>query len=179
MTADSPEMTRVLYQALCACLGLSPDTAAAAALVQAAYAGGEAAPQPPPGRNVIYFSLLREAEPPGSAWPQTRTGRDGAETVRSLLAYRLLAVCLGPDAERHAHRIRSLLFQDGAGQPRALLRQAGIFPVPRPPQPLLVTEIENGLPRRRADAEISLRVRDEISVRASGIRSAPDIIIHR
>ena len=64
MNASSAEMNNAIYQALCTCLGLSPDTAAASALICRAYAEPENAPQPPRDRNVIYYSLMQEGGDP-------------------------------------------------------------------------------------------------------------------
>ncbi len=172
MIAASEKMRKVIYETLCACLGLSPGTAAAAALVYPAYAEPGPAPQPPRERNVICFSLLRD-EGAGD-WPQTAVSAQ----IRSFLAYRLLIVCYGPDAEKHAHRIRAMLYTDGAGQPRSILRKAGIYPIPRPEQPLLLAEPEDSRFRLRADLEISLRVTDVLETRVAGIASVPKIIVH-
>ncbi len=178
MIAASDAMRKTIYEALCACLGLGPGTAAASALVCPACAEPGPAPQAPRNRNVIYYSLLRDDR--GEERPQTIVykGRDGTEKpaeIRSFLAYRLLVVCYGPDAEKHAHRIRATLYADGAGEPRSILRKAGIYPVPRPEQPLLLTETEDSRLRPRADLEISLRVADVLETRVPGIVSVPKI----
>ena len=154
-------MRKTIYETLCACLGLGPGTAAAGTLICPACAEPGPAPQAPRNRNVIYYSLLRDDR--GEERPQTIVykGRDGTEKpaeIRSFLAYRLLVVCYGPDAEKHAHRIRATLYADGAGEPRSILRKAGIYPVPRPEQPLLLTETE--------DLSVEIRVVDLKTARA-------------
>ena len=64
--------------------------------------------------------------------------------------------------------------------PRQILRNAGIFPVPDPPQPALLHEEEGSLWRKRADLTISLRVRDEQRAQArSAISTAPAVILHK
>ena len=76
-------------------------------------------------------------------------------------------------------RIRSMLYLDGAGFPRKILRDAGIFPVPDPPQPALLHEEEGSLWRKRADLTIRLRVRDEQRGQSQGsITTAPAVILH-
>jgi hypothetical protein len=73
-----------------------------------------------------------------------------------------------------------MLFLDGAGFPRRILRDAGIYPVPDPPQPSILYEEEGSLWRKRADLTVSLRVRDEQRGPARcSIRTAPAIILHR
>ena len=177
MIAESTEMHTAIYQALCACLGLAPSSEEAAGLIMEAYTKPENAPQPPRTRDVIYYSLLRDdpgndgyqvsmSEAPASV---SGTGQSaGASTfsssqqasVSSFLAYQLVIVCYGPHAESSAHRIRSFLYLDGNGFPRAILRKAGIYPVPRPGQPTILHEPEGSLWRKRADLMISLRVCD-------------------
>ena len=182
MNTSSSEMNNAVYQALCACLGLSPNTAAASALICRAYSEPENAPQPPRDRNVIYYYLMQDSgEPLPQSWQLSSGSTATAVPVaaRNTLAYRLILVCYGPDAEKHALRIRALLFLDGAGKPRSILRAANIFPIPNPPQPELLWEQEGSLWRRRADLTVSLRVSDILSANVSAATSAPGLIIHR
>ena len=73
-----------------------------------------------------------------------------------------------------------MLFLDGAGFPRRILRDAGIYPVPDPPQPSLLHEEEGSLWRKRADLTVSLRVRDEVSGQTRGtIAVPPAVVLHR
>jgi hypothetical protein len=73
-----------------------------------------------------------------------------------------------------------MLYLDGRGFPRQILRNAGIFPVPDPPQPSLLHEEEGSLWRKRADLTIQLRVRDELTAQArNSISTAPAVIIRR
>ena len=99
--------------------------------------------------------------------------------VRSFLAYQLLLVCYGPEAESHAHRLRTWFFLDGPGHPLSLLRRSGIYPVPDPPQPILIHEPEGSLWRSRADLTISLRVSDELTRDIPVIAGPPEIITFR
>ena len=74
---------------------------------------------------------------------------------------------------------QAMLYLDGSGFPRRILRDAGIYPVPNPPQPSLLHEEEGSLWRKRADLTVSLRVRYEQTARTRGsIQSAPAVIIH-
>ena len=85
-----------------------------------------------------------------------------------------------PACEEYALRIRHMLYLDGAGFPRRILREAGIYPVPDPPQPSLLHEEEGSLWRKRADLTVSLRVREEQRGQARGsIHSAPAVILHK
>lgn len=100
-------------------------------------------------------------------------------TVSSFLPYRLTVICYGPDCERNAHKIRSFLYLDGSEHPRGILRKAGIYPVPRPPMPVLIDEEEGNLLRRRADLAVSLRVTDTLvrENRRFGISEPPAVIL--
>ena len=177
-----------IFEALAACLGLSSSSAAASSLIRAAYTEPENQPQPPRTRNVIYFDLQKEEDPPSripSFMPATSetSGSFGASsasdssviTILTIHSYRLIIICYGPDAASHAHRIRTRLYLDAAGQPRSILRKAGIYPIPHPPEPLLLHEPENSLWRTRADLTISLRVLDVQSVPQSAILTAPEV----
>ena len=73
-----------------------------------------------------------------------------------------------------------MLYLDGSGFPRQILREAGIYPIPDPPPPSILYEEEGSLWRRRADLTISLRVREEQRSSARGsITTAPAVIIRR
>ena len=73
-----------------------------------------------------------------------------------------------------------MLYLDGSGFPRQILRNAGIFPVPDPPQLALLHEEEGSLWRKRADLTIQLRVRDEQTAQSrNAITTAPAVILRR
>ena len=180
-----PPTTDLLYTVLCACLFLSPDSTEASSLIIPAYQSPELAPQPPRSRNLVYFSCdsvpssdlydaqelvalpAVESVPPEvlsanpSASPETAAATPAAGSrrprVSTLLTFRLLLVCYGPDSLQNALRIRSFLFLDGHGRPKSLLRKAGFFPVPDPPAPAVLREPEGSLWRQRADVSILLR----------------------
>ena len=181
LSTDSAFNTAV-FQALCACLELSSSSTEASALIRPFPNDPESPPPPPRSVNVIYYDIRpEEALDAGyqtfaSADPTAMSARP---TVSSFLPYRLTLICYGPDCERYAHRIRSFLYLDGAGYPRASLRRAGIYPVPRPPMPILLDEEEGALLRRRADLVIALRVKDTLvrENRRFGISEPPVIIL--
>ena len=101
-------------------------------------------------------------------------------TVCTTLKYNLVIVCYGPAAEEYARRIRHMFYLDGRFFPRQILRDAGIFPVPDPPQPALLHEEEGSLWRKRADLTIQLRVRDEQNAQArNAITTAPAVMLRR
>ncbi|MBR2660581.1 MAG: hypothetical protein IKE15_04185 [Clostridia bacterium] len=183
MISESSSFHTVIFDALCACLNLDKSSADAIALIHEAYAEPENVPRPPRNRNVIYWTVLQDlsADPVSTEY---NAGNSTAGThfpiVCTTLKYQLIIVCYGPAAEEYAHRIRSMLYLDGAGFPRQILRFAGIFPVPDPPQPSLLHEEEGSLWRRRADLTISLRVRCEQAAPArNSIRPAPAVVIFR
>ena len=180
---NSELIRTAVFDALCACLDLDPDSREAAALIHEAYAEPENVPRPPRSRNAVYWTVLRDpAGDPVSTAYLTEAGGAGRNTrvVYTTLKYQLVIVCYGPACEEYANRIRAMLYMDGAGFPRRILRSAGIFPVPDPPQPALLHEEEGSLWRKRADLTISLRVREEISGQAGdSITVAPVVILHK
>ena len=171
-----------IFDALSACVNLDRHSREAAALIHEAYAEPENVPRAPRNRNVIYWTLLQDpASDPVSTAYLTEAAGTGRNTtvVYTTLKYQLIIVCYGPASEEYALRIRSLLYLDGAGFPRRILREAGIYPVPDPPQPALLHEEEGSLWRKRADLVISLRVCNEQFVQnRRSIISAPAIVLH-
>ena len=174
-------MNETIFEALCACLGLSPGSAQALSLIRQAYTEPENSPQPARSADVIYWSLspVLSADPASYSETAASSGTH-KPTVHHYLPYQLLVVCYGPGCEANAQKIRSFLYLDGAGLPRQILRKAGIYPVPEPPSPQLLYEPEGSLWRRRADVVISLRVREDLvySTGRGAITSPPAVIIH-
>ena len=153
----------IIFQALCACMELSPSSAEASALIRPFPNDPENPPSPSRSTNVIYYDIRPESTP--DAGYQTFTAEDPTSSsakpaVSSFLPYQLILICYGPDCEQNAIKIRSFLYLDGSGYPRSILRKAGIYPLPRPPMPILIDEQQGNLLRRRADLIISLRVSD-------------------
>ena len=175
-------MNEAIYHALCACFALDPSSAAASVLIREAYQEPEPAPRLSRSANVIYYSM--EPDPTGSEAPQMLEMDSPAfatyvPSVSSFSAWKLQVVCYGPDALGNARRIRAFLFLDGAGMPRAILREAGIYPVPDPPEPLLLHEPEGSLWRLRADLTVSLRMseKQDYAARQSAVVIAPEVNI--
>ena len=157
-------MNEVIYNALCACFDLDPSSAAASVLIREAYQDPEPAPRPPRSANVIYYSLEPDqtaSEAPPSWEAEVPALMSFTPAVSSFSAWKLQIVCYGPDALENARRIRAFLFLDGVGMPRSILRQAGIYLVPDPPEPLSLHETEGSLWRQRADLTISLRLEEK------------------
>lgn len=181
MISQSPDFHTAVFDALCACLNLS--AAEGIKLIHEAYAEPENVPRPPRNRNVIYWTVLQDSasDPVATEW-NAGTGTVGSyvPSVCTTLKYQLIIVCYGPACEEYAQRIRLMLFLDGMGFPRKILRDAGIFPVPDPPQPSLLHEEEGSLWRKRADLTVSLRIRDEQQgQQRDSIGTAPAVIIRR
>ena len=172
-----------VFDALCACLDLDCRSREAVSLIHEAYAGPENAPRPARNKNAIYWTILRDpaADPVSAAYiPESAGAGRNTHVVYTTLKYQLVIVCYGPACEEYANRIRTMLYADGFRLPRRILRSAGIYPVPDPPQPALLHEEEGSLWRKRADLTISLRVRDEISRQAgNSITVAPVVILHK
>jgi len=176
-------MLTAIYQALCACLGLSPSSDAASTLIRQAYDEPENAPRPPRSADVIYYTAEPDGageEPPPAYAAENPSSSSHTPTVTSFSAYRLLITCYGPNAESNARKIRALLYIDGANFPRGILRKSGLYPVPNPPEVLLLHEPEGSLWRRRADLTIQLHLL-EIQThpnRRNAVTVAPAITIH-
>ena len=182
MISSDSDFKTAIFRALCACLEISASSAEASALIRPFPNDPENPPPPPRSVNTIYYDVRPEEAP--DAGYQTFSSEDptvsGAKAaVSSFLPYTLLLICYGPDCEYHAHRIRSFLYLDGSGYPRSILRKAGIYPVPRPPMPVLIDEEEGALHRKRADLAVSLRVKDTLvrTNRQYGIAEPPAVIL--
>ena len=177
-------MNTAIYNALCACFGLSPSSSDASTLIREAYQEPENAPQPPRSADVIYYSVApdsyaTEAPPSYSADNPALSAHTPA--VVSFSAYTLQGICYGQHAEENARKIRALLFLDGSGYPRSILRKAGIRPVSNPPEPLVLHEPEGSLWRLRADLTISLRAEEKETHpnRRGAITVPPAVVIRR
>ena len=173
---------KAVFDALCACLGLDKDSAEAIALIHEAYAEPENVPRLPRNRNVVYWTVLQDPamDAVSTEYTAETDGKGGhIPVVSTTLKYQLVVVCYGPDCEAYASRIRSMLFLDGAGFPRHILRAAGIFPVPGPSQPSILYEEEGSLWRKRADLTVSLRVLDtQRAAERGSIRVPPAVILN-
>ena len=183
MNSENPAFHTAIFDALCACLNLNKTSAEALALIHEAYAEPENVPRPPRNRNVIYWTALQDpaSDPVSTAYnAEAVSSGSNVSVVCTTLKYNLIIVCYGPAAEEYANRIRLMLFLDGSGFPRQILREAGIFPIPDPPMPSILYEEEGSLWRRRADLTISLRVREEQRSSARGsLTTAPAVILHK
>ena len=167
-----------VFDALCACLNLT--AVEGVRLIHEAYAEPENVPRPARNKNVIYWTVLQDlSTDPVSTEYAAGDGTAGnhVPTVCTTVKYNLVIVCYGPACEAYASRIRHMLYLDGRGFPRQILRNAGIFPVPDPPQPALLHEEEGSLWRKRADLTISLRVRDEQRAQARSVISLPPAVV--
>lgn len=177
---NSELFREAVFDALCACLNLS--AAEGIKLIHEAYAEPENVPRPARNKNVIYWTVLQDpaSDPVSTVYSSEAGANRNTPVVYTTLKYQLIIVCYGPASEEYALRIRHMFFLDGSGFPRRILRNAGIFPVPNPPQPSLLHEEEGSLWRKRADLTISLRVREEErGQNRPSITTAPAVIIHK
>ena len=184
MISTDSEFNTAVFQALCACLELPVSSVEASALIRPFPNDPESPPAPPRSVNVIYYDIRPEEAPDAGYMTfsaEDPTASSARCAVSSFLPYQLILICYGPDCERLAMKIRSFLYLDGSGYPRGILRKAGIYPLPRPPMPVLIDEQEGMLLRKRADLTISLRVTD-IQTRTNrrfGITEPPAVILTR
>ena len=175
-------MNTAVYNALCACFGLSPSSADASVLIREAYQEPENAPRPPRNTDVIYYSVAPDssaAEAPPAYSAENPASFSHVPAVFSFSAYRLQVVCYGPHALENARKIRTFLYLDGSDYPLSILRKAGLYPVPDPPEPMVLHEPEGSLWRLRADLTISLRAEEKQThpVRRGAVRIAPAVVI--
>ena len=176
-------MIETMYHALCACFGLTPSSTQASILIREAYQEPENAPRPPRNTDVIYYSAAPDAaaaEPPAAYAAGNPAHSFHVPSVSSFSAWALQIICYGPHALTNARKIRAFLYVDGPGFPRAILRNAGLYPVPDPPEPMLLHEPEGSLWRQRADLTVSLRAEEKEThpARRGAVTVAPAVVIH-
>ena len=177
-------MITTIYQALCACFGLSPSSADASLLIREAYQEPENAPRPPRNADVIYFSIEPDSaatEAPPEYIADNAAGASYIPAVLTFAAWRLQIICYGSHALANARQIRAFLYADGTNMPRGILRKAGIRPIPDPPEPLLLHEPEGSLWRLRCDLTIQLRREEKQThpVRQGAVGIAPGVVIQK
>ena len=133
MLSDASSFHTAIFDALCACLNLS--AADGIKLIHEAYAEPENTPRPARNKNVIYWTVLQDptADPVSTSWNAEGSNGSHVPVVTTTLKYQLIIVCYGPACEAYASRIRHMLFLDGRGFPRQILRAAGIYPIPASP----------------------------------------------
>ena len=134
MISESSAFHTAIFDSLCACLNLT--VAEGVKLIHEAYAEPENDPRPSRNKNVIYWTVLQDpaSDPVSTEWNnELRTSGTHVPTVSTTVKYNLVIVCYGPACEEYVSRIRHMLYLDGRGFPRQILRNAGIYPVPDPP----------------------------------------------
>ncbi|MDO5435262.1 MAG: hypothetical protein Q4G19_02725 [Clostridia bacterium] len=148
------EFDGIMYRAVCAALELDPDGEQAARMMRVAWTGQ---PRTPCDANVCYRYAVIEPDG-GTVYTQrSGTGRNATEYV--FVPYTLHLIFYGPDAMINALRARTgILRDDGARSPRAILRQAGIVPLPEPPLPAVMYEGYGNEWRLRADQTLPFRL---------------------
>lgn len=171
---DLATLEHVIFTALCACFSLSPDSPDAAYRFRPAYPSGETLPQPPRNKDVCYYALSPGAAP--DPQPLTVCRNDPLKDVwHRVIPISLRLYFYGPRADDDALQARALLFTDPV---RALLRRAGIIPIPSPPAPISLPEIEGTLWRQRADLTLSLRVLQQLETPATSITVPPELFTY-
>ena len=168
-----------IFSALAAALGMDPEGAEASALIRRAYANpsparpGLSPTRPTQDGAAVYWHLV-----PDSGLPPLREDLPG-EGFR-FVPCRLNITCYGAEAEALAWRVWQRLYEDGPGAPRRILREAGLYPVPRPPAPLPVWEEAGREHRPRADLTLRLWAAVSESRPAAGtVETPPAVILHR
>ena len=172
-------INHAIFGALAAALEMDPEGTEASALIRRAYANpsparpGLSPTRPTQDGAAVYWHLV-----PDSGLPPLREDLPG-EGFR-FVPCRLNITCYGAEAEALAWRVWQRLYEDGPGAPRRILREAGLYPVPRPPAPLLVWEEAGREHRPRADLTLRLWAAVSESRPAAGtVEAAPAVILHR
>ena len=194
------DLCHTLYEALCAAAGVElagrndsadqNDLAAQDDSSERAESGAQALPllirraysdpAPPPetGRDVLYYDLTPDPRPPHREEAPPPEG--GLEYFRAA-PWRLSLVFYGEGALDLAWRFYHLLYLDGPGSPRQIMRRAGIYPVPGGPGPVLIREEWQKGRRTRADLTVPLMIAERMRLSAGAvpaIEEAPDVRIH-
>lgn len=183
MISSDSAMNTAVFSALCSCFSLDPASSDAAILIQKAYQPDENPIIPPADRDVVYYYLESDSDSddihmtqiPAIYGKHEIVPTAGKGFVDSVLGYRLVLICYGPHAESNARKVRHAIYVDGYGNPKSILRKAGIHLVPDSPQPSISREPEGSLWRERADVSILLRVKDQQYYNRETIVSGPEI----
>ena len=171
------ELHQAVFRALAAVPDPDAGTGTPPLLIRQAYAN----PSPPPpeeGRNVLYYHLEPDA---GAPVTEEFLSPDGNPVRFRFAPWILVLVFYGPRAERLAWRYFHLLFLDGAGKPRRILRAEGIYPLPRPSGPALVWEEWGKQHQPRADLVLPLRIAERETVRLpepETVEVPPEVRVH-
>ncbi len=167
------------FRALCACFDLDPDGEAAAAFLIPAYQEPEPAMRPSRSRDVVYYYAVPEDE--RQTQYQTFSEASGYPVVSSVLCYKLVLICYGPNCENNAQAVRSFFLLDGNNMPRRILREAGMFPVMDPAPPMILYEEENSLWRKRADLTVFLycQMEKKYPKKQGMIRAVPAVVMYK
>ena len=165
---------QTVYLALASALGLDSARPETSLRIRRAYANpSPARPSPAPNAAAVYWHLV-----PDSGLPPLREDLPG-EGFR-FVPCRLNITCYGAEAEALAWRVWQRLYEDGPGAPRRILREAGLYPVPRPTAPLLVWEEAGREHRPRADLTLRLWAAvNETRSSAGAVETPPAVILHR
>ncbi len=182
MTNREESIHKAIFQALALSIHLDPDSGEASRRILRSW--GE---QPPPQASretaLVYYDFSPD---PGAAMYTEQTVRNRRRETYRYIPCRLNLVFYGPLGINWAFRVRENLFLDGAKAPRAILRRAGIFPIPsRRPLSTFYDEA-GGLFRRRADLSIAAYLLDNDDGESGGaagdvptIAAPPEVVIHR
>ena len=173
MYPDDHSLNHAVFQALRIALTLSPEEASAH--IFRAYTDAPPA-EPLPSETVCYYHLRTD---PNAPELYEVILESGTPIVSSFFPSSLILVFYGPDCEAWAHRAQHFLFQDGAGEPRQLLRAASLFPVPSSRPPTILYEETGKTFRKRADLVIPMRLlSNEPYKLVPTVESPPDVSVH-
>ena len=179
MFGDNISAYQTVFKALAISLGFSPTSETAARMIVRAYSD-------PPSvqnqrlENCCFFDLTPDLS---VRMLVEKTRNRGSHFHFRYMPYMLNCVFYGPEAERNALIVRENLFVDGIGKPLAVLRQAGMYPVPPVQPPMVVYEEDRSLYRKRVDLVIRMKIRDNSdegdgNLPAEMIQSTPEVVVH-
>ncbi len=169
---------KAVFEALCACFGLDPASAAASRRFRAAYLDEATSPQSGRKDNLCYYAL---SESPNSNLDSLFSRyADNAVIIQKVIPIQCLFAFYGPDADEDAERVWSRLYIDlGQDSPRSILRKAGMVPLPRPAHPNAAPELEGSLWRRRTDLTVYFSLLAEETLAVPQVEEVPEMDVRQ
>ena len=167
-----------VFDMLCACFGMDPNSPAAAARFVPAYTQETTTPQAPRNKNVVYYALSeRQATGFDYILAETKTVKGLSKTaITKTIPVSCLLTFYGSKADDDSELFWSMFQWDsGADSPRAILRKKKIVPIGMPERPLAVFEVEGTLHRRRCDVRLNLAYLD-VTEHDASVVAAPPVI---
>ena len=169
-----------VFDMLCACFGMDPESPVAAARFVPAYTEDTTTPQAPRNKNVVYYALSElQASGFDYIFTETKTVKGLPKTaITKTIPVSCLLTFYGSKADDDSELFWSMFQWDsGADSPRAILRKNRIVPIGKPERPQAVFEVEGTLHRRRCDVRLNLAYLDIAEYSSAVIEEPPEISV--